>query len=97
MGKVLELANQLPTVSRGYLITRDFLSAVGRTPRDDEYRSLRGWVDAAAVEERGAREPLEERLGELAGTTVTVRFPATRIAGSLGDGDRLAFDDRAAG
>ncbi|MBW2421541.1 MAG: hypothetical protein JRH19_23575 [Deltaproteobacteria bacterium] len=67
VGKVLELANQLPTVSRGYLITRDFMSAVGRTPRDDEYRSLRGWVDAVAVAEAGARSPLEGGRGEPAG------------------------------
>jgi 1-acyl-sn-glycerol-3-phosphate acyltransferase len=67
VGKVLELANQLPTVSRGYLITRDFLSAVGRTPRDEEYRSLRHWVDAVAVAEVGAGDPFADGRGDLAG------------------------------
>lgn len=39
---------QLPTVSRGYLITRDFLATMGRTPTDSEYALLRDCVDACA-------------------------------------------------
>ncbi len=44
----MELTNNLPTVSRGYLITRDFLSTMGRRPRGEEYHALRELVDAAA-------------------------------------------------
>jgi 1-acyl-sn-glycerol-3-phosphate acyltransferase len=40
---------QLPTVSRGYLITRDFLSTMRRTPTDREYSLLRDAVDACAL------------------------------------------------
>jgi len=51
VGKFMELTNNLPIVSRGYLITRDFISAVGRRPKDEEYAILRPWVDAAAAGE----------------------------------------------
>ena len=45
IGKFMQLTNNLPTVSRGYLITRDFLSAMKRTPNNEEYAALRNWVD----------------------------------------------------
>jgi 1-acyl-sn-glycerol-3-phosphate acyltransferase len=45
----MENMAQLPTVSRGYLITRDFLSTMGRTPTDHEYALLRDAVDACAL------------------------------------------------
>lgn len=48
MGKFMELTNNLPTVSRGYLITRDFVSALARTPTSEEYTALRSWVDKTA-------------------------------------------------
>lgn len=46
VGTFMEITNNIPTVSRGYLIVRDFLSALGRHPNEDEYRALRQWVDA---------------------------------------------------
>ena len=49
VGKFMEKTNQLPTVSRGYLLTRDFISVMKRTPTDEEYGALRRWVDAQAV------------------------------------------------
>jgi 1-acyl-sn-glycerol-3-phosphate acyltransferase len=49
----MESMLQLPTVSRGYLITRDFLSVLGRTPTDHEYALLRRAVDARALGEAG--------------------------------------------
>jgi len=45
--------NNIPIASRGYLITRDFLRAVGRRPTDEEYRVLREAVNDLA-EPRGA-------------------------------------------
>lgn len=48
LGKFMELTNNLPTVSRGYLITRDFVSALNRTPTHAEYTALRNWVDETA-------------------------------------------------
>jgi 1-acyl-sn-glycerol-3-phosphate acyltransferase len=50
----MESMLQLPTVSRGYLITKDFQAVLGRTPTDQEYALLRAAVDARAVGEEGA-------------------------------------------
>ena len=44
----MELTNNIPTVSRGYIITKDFVATVGRRPGEHEYTALRRWVDAAA-------------------------------------------------
>ncbi len=49
----MESMAQLPTVSRGYLITRDFVSVMNRTPTDQEYVLLRAVVDARAIGETG--------------------------------------------
>jgi 1-acyl-sn-glycerol-3-phosphate acyltransferase len=49
MASFMESMLQLPTVSRGYIITRDFLSVMKRSPTDREYALLRGVVDARAV------------------------------------------------
>jgi 1-acyl-sn-glycerol-3-phosphate acyltransferase len=45
LGWFMERVNSIPTVSRGYLITKDFAAALGRKPSDEEYRALRRWVD----------------------------------------------------
>ena len=61
----MESMLQLPTVSRGYLITKDFQSVLQRTPTDQEYTLLRDLVDRrAAGEEAPLPEPPEvpERL-----------------------------------
>lgn len=54
LAQFMESMFQLPTVSRGYLITRDFVAVMGRTPTDQEYALLRAAVDARAVGEEGA-------------------------------------------
>lgn len=48
VGRFLEMTNNIPTVSRGYLITKDVLSVLGRRPSDEEYDALRSLVNAAA-------------------------------------------------
>ena len=53
LARFMESMLQLPTVSRGYLITRDFLSVMKRTPTDREYSLLRAAVDARALGEVG--------------------------------------------
>jgi 1-acyl-sn-glycerol-3-phosphate acyltransferase len=45
LARFMESMLQLPTVSRGYLIAKDFLAAVGRRPTEAEYASLREAVD----------------------------------------------------
>jgi 1-acyl-sn-glycerol-3-phosphate acyltransferase len=49
VGGFMEKTNQLPTVSRGYIITKEFEAAVGRVPSHDEYDALRRWVDGTAL------------------------------------------------
>jgi len=49
LGWFMESMAQLPTVSRGYLVTRDFLEVMKRTPTDQEYATLRAAVDACAI------------------------------------------------
>ncbi len=46
VARFMEMTNNIPTVSRGYLITRDFISTMERRPKDDEYDALRQLVDA---------------------------------------------------
>ncbi len=53
LARFMESMFQLPTVSRGYLITRDFVSVLGRMPTDQEYALLRAAVDERAVGEAG--------------------------------------------
>jgi 1-acyl-sn-glycerol-3-phosphate acyltransferase len=48
VGMFMELTNNLPTVSRGYIITKDFALTMGRRPNDQEYAALRALVDAEA-------------------------------------------------
>ena len=48
VGGFMERMNNLPTVSRGYIITKDFTLTLGRRPTDEEYASLRRRVDAEA-------------------------------------------------
>ncbi len=59
VGGFMEIMNNLPTVSRGYLITRDFVALTGRRPAGEEYASLRERVDAVA---RG-EEPVASDAG----------------------------------
>jgi 1-acyl-sn-glycerol-3-phosphate acyltransferase len=58
----MERTNQLPTISRGYLITKDFALVMQRAPREDEYAELRGWVDDAFVGGGAERNPDLERI-----------------------------------
>lgn len=48
MGRFMEWMNNIPTVSRGYLIARDFKAVCERAPTAEEYRVLRHAVDQAA-------------------------------------------------
>ncbi|MCA9605944.1 MAG: 1-acyl-sn-glycerol-3-phosphate acyltransferase [Myxococcales bacterium] len=59
VGFFMELTNNIPTVSRGYIITKDFLSTLGRRPEDDEYRAARDWVNAVA---EGADLPAPDEI-----------------------------------
>jgi 1-acyl-sn-glycerol-3-phosphate acyltransferase len=64
VGGFMEKTNQLPTVSRGYLITKDFAAATGRKPSDEEYTAARHWVDAAATGDGESARPATDLLPE---------------------------------
>ena len=42
----MEHTSNIPTVSRGYIITKDFLTVMGRRPQDAEYAALRRLLDS---------------------------------------------------
>lgn len=54
LARFMESMLQLPTVSRGYLIAKDFQAAVGRKPTEAEYLALREAVDARVLGGTGA-------------------------------------------
>lgn len=62
MGKFMEWVNSIPAVSRGYLITKDFLAVTGGRPTDEQYSALRGWVDAAAKSDATLEPPADVDL-----------------------------------
>ena len=70
----MEHTNNIPTVSRGYLITKDCTQTLGRLPSDAEYRALRSWVDAES-----AGEPLNSE--QLAVIPESLRTKARDILG----------------
>ena len=41
LGKFMEMTNNIPAPSKGYIMTRDFLSTMGRAPSSPEYAGLR--------------------------------------------------------
>jgi len=89
MAAFMESMLQLPTVSRGYLITKDFQAALGRLPTDQEYVLLRDVVDARAIgEDAPLPEPpdVPELLYRKARNPFGVEFaPTDRAAGDWAD------------
>ena len=49
VGTFMELTSNLPTVSRGYIITKDFTLTMGRRPAQAEYDTLRALVNQEAA------------------------------------------------
>ncbi|MEM9191537.1 MAG: lysophospholipid acyltransferase family protein [Myxococcota bacterium] len=74
MGTFMELTNNIPTVSRGYLISRDFVNTVGRPPSAEEYAALRAMVEARDPGEIVLPRELFERSRDMLG----YRFDAGR-------------------
>lgn len=79
VGKFMELTNNIPTVSRGYLITKDFLTTMERRPTDAEYEALRTLVDRAAHgEELEPEEVVPRELLERPRDMLGRRFDPSR-------------------
>jgi 1-acyl-sn-glycerol-3-phosphate acyltransferase len=60
----MEKTNQLPTISRGYIITKDFVAAMNRLPHDAEYEAMRRWVDAVSLGQGAVTPPPPDELPE---------------------------------
>jgi 1-acyl-sn-glycerol-3-phosphate acyltransferase len=54
VGTFMELTSNLPTVSRGYIITKDFTLTMDRRPTEAEYDTLRALVNSAADPDEAA-------------------------------------------
>jgi 1-acyl-sn-glycerol-3-phosphate acyltransferase len=67
VGKFMELTNNIPTVSRGYLISRDFINVVGRPPSDEEYAELRRLVEGDGTAPRSVPGPILDRPRDMLG------------------------------
>jgi len=73
VGSFMEHTSNIPTVSRGYIITKDFLNVMGRRPQDDEYAALRklldahGQLDADEVNTDAVPRPVFERARNILG------------------------------
>lgn len=53
LGWFMEQVNSVPTVSRGYIIARDFRGTLDRRPTNEEYAAARSWVDGQAAQPDG--------------------------------------------
>ncbi len=49
IGRFMEMTNNIPAPSKGYVMTRDFVNTVGRPPKDEEYAALRALAAAEEV------------------------------------------------
>jgi len=65
--RFMRWTNNIPLASRGYVITRDFVSTVGRLPSADEYRVLRSAVDGAGPIEGSVPKVLLTRGRDMLG------------------------------
>jgi 1-acyl-sn-glycerol-3-phosphate acyltransferase len=72
----LALTNNIPIPSRGYLITRDFITVTGRRPSDDEYEVLRKLVENEEVD--GAIKAVPPEVLERARDMLGRAFDPTR-------------------
>jgi 1-acyl-sn-glycerol-3-phosphate acyltransferase len=59
LGWFMDTCNNIPLPSRGYVLTKDFQSAMQRAPKDEEYRALKqltdGEIDEAEARARGGK------------------------------------------
>lgn len=51
VGRFMEMTNNIPAPSKGYVMTRDFVNTIGRSPTSEEYAGLRDLAAGTAVDE----------------------------------------------
>ncbi len=61
MAKFMEITNQIPVPSRGYVIARDFVTLIGRRPTEREYAALRRYLDRGEAPDGVPAELIETR------------------------------------
>jgi 1-acyl-sn-glycerol-3-phosphate acyltransferase len=67
LGRFMELTNNIPTPSRGYVLTKDFSRTIGRAPSSDEYRALRAAADGEDRSGRGLPDEILARPRNILG------------------------------
>lgn len=60
LGAFMAWTNNIPTPSRGYILTKDFTQTMGRTPNDEEYAAMR----ALCVDPHAPRDAIPVELLE---------------------------------
>ncbi len=53
MAAFMALTNNIPTVSRGYLLTKDYVQTMGERPTNEAYQQLRACIGQVAASEAG--------------------------------------------
>jgi 1-acyl-sn-glycerol-3-phosphate acyltransferase len=71
VGGFMDSTNNIPTPSRGYVITTEFRKQVGRPPDESEYRALRDLVDGKRVPSEALPDGTSETLVEFLGRDAT--------------------------
>ena len=67
MAWFMRKTNNIPTVSRGYIISEDFLIVTGRAPTSDEYRALRAHSEGEAADLEGIPEQVLKQKRSMLG------------------------------
>jgi len=61
VGRFMELTNNIPAPSLGYVLTKDFALTVGRAPNSDEYRAVRNLCEGKGAPSTDVPTELLER------------------------------------
>lgn len=67
VGRFMELTNNIPAPSRGYIITKDFVLTVGRTPSAEEYRALRQMCEGEEPDPAAVHRDIVEKPRNMLG------------------------------
>ncbi|MCA9716357.1 MAG: 1-acyl-sn-glycerol-3-phosphate acyltransferase [Myxococcales bacterium] len=67
VSRFMQVTNNIPLASRGYLITRDCLNTVGRRPSEQEYRALRRAIETGEAAGEEAPHELDNRARDMLG------------------------------
>jgi len=67
VGRFMEMTNNIPAPSKGYVMTRDFVNTVGRPPSSEEYAGLRELAAGANVEAGILPEAIAKQVRDMLG------------------------------